>query len=85
MVKLTEYCLVNKGTELEDFDEKITRIKKSDLAGATIEAYNPSPMTELLVPLKDGRKIHILPDVDGENFDFCLWADEQTPAEKGAV
>jgi hypothetical protein len=61
-----------------DFDEKTTRIKKEVLAGATLDRYSREiGCGELIITLKDGRKIHVLPGTDGEDLDFYLYLEEQ--------
>ncbi|MDD1678021.1 MAG: hypothetical protein LUO93_02395 [Methanomicrobiales archaeon] len=75
MVKLTILSRVLEEGHVVDFDEKITRIKKADLAGATIDRYSREiGCGELIITLKDGRKIHVLP---GEDLEFYLHRDEQ--------
>jgi hypothetical protein len=78
MVKLTTFTQILEGGEVVDYDERKTRIKKEDLIGATIDRYSHEiGCGELLIILKDGRKIHVLPRVDGEDLDFNLYSEEQ--------
>lgn len=84
MVKLTEYNQVLENDEVVDYEEKQSRMKKEDLKGATIDGYSTANgLTELLVTLKDGRKIHILPGTDGESLEFALWKEEQPAGVTG--
>lgn len=80
------YERLNKDGDFEDIEEESAKINKKDLIGATIkEIYTERRgrnTSDILLSLKDGRVLHIMPMCSGEGFEFSQWTEDQ---KKGGV